>query len=383
MKNQIKNRIYLDNNATTAIDARVLESMLTELSYIPSNPSASHYFGQTAKQRLNGARETIASFLRVKPHEIIFTSGGTESMNMLIRGALHDDLSGHILSTNVEHSSVYNTLLRLTRIPNSHIDVSFLPAGLWGAVHPDAFQAALRKNTRLIVLSAVNSETGVKHDIEAIADIAYKAHIPLIIDGVALLGKELFILPQGVSAMGFSSHKFHGPKGTGFSFIRSSFKIDPLLLGGDQEFGMRAGTENLAGIIGMAKAIELLQTELPSATHRMAFLRDRLESGLLVRTNPVIVNGMGPRIANTCNLAFPDASGEDLLIALDMAGIAVSHGSACTSGALEPSRILTNMGIPYPIARSAIRFSLSRNTTEDEIDACIEHVSNIVSRLRS
>ena len=182
--------------------------------------------------------------------------------------------------------------------------------------------------------------------------------------------------------MGFSGHKFHGPKGTGFAFLRSSCKIPPLLTGGDQEFGMRAGTENLPGIIGMAKAIEILHNELPSATQRMALLRDKLESGLLVHANPVIVNSMGPRVVNTCNLSFPEAQGEDLLIALDMAGIAVSHGSACTSGALEPSRVLTNMGIPHHIARSAIRFSLSRFTTEKEIDTCIEQVSHIVKRLR-
>ena len=376
----MKKRIYLDNNASTGIDARVLDAMLEELSTQPSNPSSSHYFGQQARQRLQRARETIASFLNVKPHEILFTSGGTEAMNMLIRGALQGDRSSHVITSNVEHSCVYNTL---THLSTYGTDISFLSAGLLGAVHPDDVRAALRPTTRLIVLSAVNSETGVKHDIEAIAAIAEHANIPFIVDGVALLGKELFTIPHGVCAMGFSGHKFHGPKGTGFAFLRSSFKISPLLTGGDQEFGMRAGTENLSGIIGMAKAIELLRTELPSATHHMALLRDRLESGLLVHANPVIVNGMGPRTANTCNLSFPEAHGEDLLIALDMAGIAVSHGSACTSGALQPSRVLTNMGIPHHIARSAIRFSLSRYTTEQEIDACIEHVSSIVARLRS
>src|SRR5579862_123169 len=375
----MKNRIYLDNNATTGIDARVLDAMLAELSTLPSNPSSSHYFGQQARQRLQQARESIASFLHVKSHEILFTSGGTESLNMLIRGSLHNAKSAHVITTNVEHSCIYNTLSVLSA---SGIEVSFLSGGLLGAVHAEDIRAAIRPDTRLIIASAVNSETGVKQDIEAIAHIAHTAKIPFIVDGVALLGKELFTIPQGVSAMGFSAHKFHGPKGAGFAFLRSSFKIQPLLTGGDQEFGMRAGTENLPGIIGMAKAIELLHSELPSATHRMALLRDKLESGLLVHANPVIVNGMGSRVANTCNLSFPETQGEDLLIALDMAGIAVSHGSACTSGALEPSRVLTNMGIPHHIARSAIRFSLSRNTTEKEIDTCIEQVSRIVERLR-
>lgn len=373
-------RIYLDNNATTGVDPEVLEAMLPELSSLPGNPSSSHFFGQRAKKQLQKARETIASFLKVKPQEIIFTSGGTESMNTLIKGVLYGEPSGHVITTNIEHSCVYNTLsLQSER----GFDVSFLPSGLLGAVSPEEIKASLRPHTRLIVFSAVNNETGVKHNIDAIAQIAHEARIPFIVDAVSLLGKELFSIPQGVSGMGFSAHKFHGPKGIGFIYLKSSWKIHPLLTGGDQEFGTRAGSENLPGIIGMAKAIEILNTKLPSATHHMALLRDRLENGLLVRANPVIVNGMGPRIANTCNLSFPDVHGEDLLIALDMAGIAVSHGSACTSGALEPSRVLTQMGIPHSIARSALRFSLSRLTTEVEIDTCIEILADIVKRLRS
>jgi cysteine desulfurase len=372
-------RIYLDNNATTAIDARVLEAMLLELSSLPSNPSAYHYFGQQARQRLHQARETIAAFLKVQPREIIFTSGGTESMNMLICGILDTQPRGHIITTSIEHSCVYNTLCRFEK---RGWDLTFLPVGLLGAVHPEEVEAALRPDTRLIALSAVNSETGVKCDIDAIARIAQRAQVPFIVDAVAQLGKELFTIPQGVCGMGFSAHKLHGPKGAGFAFLRSSLKIAPLLTGGDQEFNMRAGTENLPGIIGMAKAIEILHSELPQATQHMALMRDRLENGLLVHADPVIINGMGPRIANTCNLSFPQTQGEDLLIALDMAGIAISHGSACSSGALEPSRVLTHMGIPHAIARSALRFSVCRTTTEAEIDKCTQAVAEIVSRDR-
>jgi len=376
-------RVYLDSNATTGVDPRVREVMLSELSVEPSNPSSVHFFGQQAKKKLTAARETIASFLQVKPQEILFTSGGTEAMNMLIRGILdrtpEGHVKGHVISTDVEHSSVYQTLCALQ--PKG-CALSFLPAGLWGAVQPEAIQSALRRDTRLIVLSAVNNETGVKHDIAAIAAIAEHAGVPLVVDGVALLGKELFSIPLGVSGMGFSGHKFHGPKGVGFAFLRSGVKISPLLTGGDQEFKMRAGTENLIGIIGMAQAIALLRNALPQATHQMALLRDRLENGLIARVDPVIVNGMGPRIANTSNLSFPDLQGEDLLIALDMAGIAVSHGSACAAGALEPSRVLTHMGVPPPIARSALRFSLSRWTTEAEIDHCLDVLTAIIKRLR-
>lgn len=376
----MKERIYLDNNGTTGVDPRVLEAMLPELSSIPSNPSSIHYFGQEAKNRLQKSRETIGAFFNVNPHEILFTSGGTEAINLLLRGFFSKEISGHAITSNVEHSCVYNTMKDLQE---KGLDVSYLPAGLLGAVEPEQIKKAICPNTRFIVLNAVNNETGIKHDLDAVAQIALEAGIPLIVDGVAWLGKELFTLHPGISGICFSGHKFHGPKGIGFAIIRPSLKLFPFITGGKQEYSLRAGTENLPGIVGLAKAIELLKLELPEATHRMAMLRDLLEAGLMQKSNPVVVNGMGKRICNTCNLSFPNDNGEDLLIALDMAGIAVSHGSACSSGALEPSRTLVSMGLPPPIARSAIRFSLSRNTTLDEIYRTIEIVSEIVHTLRN
>ncbi len=376
----MKKRIYLDNNATTGVDPRILEAMLPELSLTPSNPSSIHCFGQEARQRLQNSREIIAAFFQVKPHEVIFTSGGTEAMNLMLRGFFSKEISGHAITSNVEHSCVYNTLIALQK---RGLDVSLLPAGLLGAVPPEQIQNAIRSDTRFIVLSSVNSETGVKHDIDAIGEIALQSGIPLIVDGVAWLGKELFALHPGISGICFSGHKLHAPKGVGFAIVRSTMKIHPYLTGGQQEYSLRAGTENLPGIIGLAKAVELLKIELPEATERMAMLRDHLEAGLMQRSNPVVVNGIGKRICNTCNLSFPNDNGEDLLIALDMAGIAVSHGSACSAGALEPSRVLTNMGLSPQIARSAIRFSLSRNTTLEEIDVAIEITANIVANLRN
>jgi cysteine desulfurase len=375
----VKNKIYLDNNATTGVDPRVLEAMLSELSSIPSNPSSSHFFGQEAKRRLQTARETIACFFKVKSHEVVFTSGGTEAVNLVLRGFFPDEVSGHAITSNVEHSCVDHTMDELRK---KGLDVSFLPAGLHGAVLPEQIEKAIRPDTRFIALMAVNNETGVKHDLNAIGQIALQAKIPLIVDGVAWLGKESFTLHPGVAAICFSGHKFHAPKGVGFAIVRSSMKIHPLVTGGQQEFSLRPGTENLPGIIGLAKAIELLDVELPAATLRMAMLRDRLEAGLIERAAPVVVNGGGNRICNTCNLSFPDVSGEDLLIGLDMAGIAVSHGSACSAGALEPSRILLNMGVPHNIARSAVRFSLSRNTTLEEIDRTIDATAALVHQLR-
>lgn len=370
-------KIFLDNNATTGVDPRVLEAMLPCLSTMPANPSSAHYFGQEARNKLSRVRHEIAEFFQVKPTELIFTSGGTESLNMIFRGLFGFSPRGHIISSNVEHSSVFKTLQVLEKLG---CKVTYLPAGLWGVVKPEAVQAAITSDTSLIALGAVNNETGVQCDIEAIAKIAENAHITFVVDAVALLGKEPFSIPNGVSAMAFSAHKLHGPKGIGLAFIRSSLKLQPLLTGGDQEYSKRAGTENLPGILGFAEAIKCLKEELPGASLHMQSLRERLEKGLKDNLQDVLINGQGPRICNTANLSFPGADGESLLISLDRAGIAVSHGSACSSGALEPSRILINMGLSQQQARSSIRFSLSRWTTEQEIDTCVNAVVEIVSR---
>ncbi len=361
-------RVYLDNNASTAVDPLVLQATILALQAGQGNPSSIHAEGQTSRQMLLSARQTIASALQVKSKEIIFTSGGTEGLNTILRGVFQSYPTGHIITSNAEHASVYNTAQQLGA------DVTFLPAGLWGAVSPDAVKAALKPSTRLIALMAVNNETGVKTDIESIAAIAKEAGVFFLVDGVALLGKETFSIPDGVSAMCFSGHKLHAPKGVGFLVWRSRMKVPPLLTGGNQESGLRAGTENLAGIVGLATAVAMLKDVLPEATERMERLRDRLERGVLSRVPSAAVNGQGPRVVNTANISFGNREGEVLLMNLDRKGIAVSHGSACSSGALEPSRILLNMGIPPEHARSSIRFSLCRYTTEEEIDRCIEAV---------
>lgn len=371
-------RIYLDNNATTGVDPRVLEAMLQELSMMPANPSSTHFFGREARYRLLRAREQIAHFLRVKPQEVIFTSGGTESLNLILRGAFEHFPKGTVISSNVEHASVFHTLEAFKK---KGWQIHYLPAGPFGTVSVEQLEKALDANTRFIVLGAVNSETGVKIDLEKIAKLALFAGIPLVIDGIALLGKELFDIHEGVSAMAFSGHKIHAPKGIGFAVIRSSFRFPSVFTGGEQEYSRRAGTENLSGIIGLAKAIELLSLELPSATAKMQALRDRLEQGLKEKFPSLLINGTGPRICNTSNLCFPGVDGENLLMSLDLAGIAASHGSACSSGALEPSRVLINMGVSTQLARSAIRISLSRWTTDEEIKTCIETTSTLIEKL--
>ncbi len=370
-------KVYLDNNATTELDLRVLEAMLLDLKGAPANPSSVHSFGRKARSRLIKARQTIAQCLNVRPNEILFTSGGTESLNTLIRGAFAQGQTGHIITSDIEHSAVYNTVQALEK---KGCKATYLKTGLVGAISVSDLEKALTKETRLIVLSAVNSETGVKNDIEAIATIAERAKIPFIVDAVALFGKEAFTIPRGVSALAISGHKLHGPKGIGMSWVHSSFKCEPLLTGGDQEYGKRAGTENLSGILGLAKAIELLSSELPTATERMHTLRDMLESELQKKLGRVHVNGTGPRIVNCSNLAFEGFEGEELLMQLDLAGIAVSHGSACASGALEPSRVLTNMGVPQALARASLRFSLSRLTTPTEITHTINTLCSIIKK---
>lgn len=375
----MKHSIYLDNNATTEVAPQVLDAMIAELRKGPSNPSSIHAFGQEARNRLAKSRRLIASFFDVHPSEIIFTSGGTEAINMVLTGLKESLKDSHIISTDVEHSAVYKTLKGFQA---AGCNVAFLPVGLKGSVSVCEVEEAIQPNTRLIVLMAVNNETGVKTDIDQIALLAKQKGIPFVVDGVALMGKEAFHLSEGISAMCFSGHKFHAPKGIGFAVIRKGLKLVPMITGGSQEYERRAGTENLAGIIAVAEATRLLETDLQAATEQMQLLRDRLERGISSHVSDVSVNGLGPRVANTSNLAFPGIEGESLLIALDLAGVAVSHGSACSSGSLEPSRVLLNMGIPKKIANSSIRFSLSRFTTLQQIDDCVNIVVDLVKKLR-
>ncbi len=370
-------KIYLDNNGTTPLAREVIAAMQEVLTEIPLNPSSVHYFGQEAKKILTRSRDTIAHYLHVKPSELIFTSGGTEALNYLIRGFYALAPNGHIISSNVEHPAVRLTLADLERLGAK---VTYLPAGLSGAIRPEDLEAAITHQTKLIALTAVNNITGVKTDLEKIAQIADKHQIPLIVDGVQLLGKESFHIPHGVAGMAFSSHKIHGPQGSGLAFLRSRYKLPLLITGGAQEMGRRGGTENIPGIVGFAKAVELLHTALPKATTHMQLLRDRLIEGISHAAQNIVVHGQGPRICNTAHIGFPGIDGETLLLQLDLAGVAASHGSACSSGGLEPSPILLEMGIPSKLAAASIRFSLSRFTTQNDIDLTIEVISQLLHK---
>ena len=373
-------RVYLDNNSTTPMDTRVAECMHQAMLSTFGNPSSVHSYGQEARAQLARARRTIAKAFSVKPTEVVFTSGGTEGLNLLIRGLLGSDFSSkHVVSSDLEHAAVFNTLRQLE---SGGLSVSYLSGGSWGAVTAEQVKEAIQANTRLIVLTAANNETGVKTDIEAIAKLAKEVDIPFLVDGVAFIGKETFVIPDGVSAVTMSGHKFHASKGTGLFILKKGIAFQPCVCGGGQEGQKRSGTENLPGILGLVKAIELIQEEMPAAQEKMLELREHLEKRLKDSLDSVHVNGEGPRISNTANIAFEGVDGESLLMHLDMNGVATSHGSACSSGALEPSRVLMNMGYPRERAASSLRFSVSRMTSKEEVDQACDVIIALVNELK-
>lgn len=352
--------IYLDNNASTPLDPYVKDVIVQEMGYQIDNPSSMHKFGQEAKKRLDKARRKIADYFKVKLTDVVFTSSGTEAMNFLIRSQLHNK-KGHVISSAVEHSAVYNLLKSL------NLDVTFLTPSSTGEIAPSQVFEALRPDTILVALMAVNNETGVKTDIHTIAK---GLKIPFVVDGVQWLGKEPIELPPQVTGIGFSGHKIHAPPGIGLAIIRS--KQSPLIYGGAQEFSMRGGTENMLGIMGLMAAFEKL-------SYIDSKPRDHFEKRILEALPQAKINGEN-RVGNVSNITFPGIDGETLLIKLDQKGLAASLGSACSSGAIEPSRVLIGMGLSYKLAKSSLRFSFSRMNTLDEAEKAaqivIESVSN-------
>jgi cysteine desulfurase len=364
--------IYLDNNATTFLDPEVFAALHPLLREGVGNPSSIHQWGQRAKGLLLDSHRQCAHFFGVAPDEMIFTSGATEGLNLLLHNIPRDR---HVITSSLEHAAVIEPL------KGCGASVTYLdPLPGKGSVCVGQVKSAIQENTGMIIFSVANNETGIKTEIEAIAQLAEEAHIPFVVDGVSLLGKASFHLPKGVSAACFSGHKIHAPQGIGVAIVKKPFKASPLIVGGPQQRGLRAGTENLPGIVGFTKALTLLDDKW---IEKMATLRDRLEEGLLANLDDVVIHGKDePRICNTSNIAFLGVDGETLLMALDLAGLAASHGSACSSGALEPSRVLLHMGIDSRVARSSLRFSLSRFTTQEEIERSITLITQTVKRLR-
>jgi cysteine desulfurase len=373
-------RIYLDHNATTPMDPQVIEVLKESLKHFWGNPSSVHTWGQHAKAALQEAQRRIACELNVTPQQLVFTSGATEALNMTIRGVCSRYTNGHIISSTVEHAAVMATLAEMERIG---FTVTYVPVGEYGAADPAAVRAALRSDTRLLIFMAANNETGVKSDLEALASIAEEAGVPLIVDGVAMLGKENLPQLKGAIIWCFSGHKIHGPLGIGLAALAPGIRLQPLITGGTQQYGRRGGTENVPAILGFAAALDCVKAALPAATQQIRELRDYFEQSLLSRLEGVLINGSGPRVANTSNLAFEGVDGESLLYLLNEKGVAASMGSACSSGALEPSHVLIQMGYQRSRVLSSLRFSLSRMTTRAEIERAVVAIAACVVKLRN
>jgi cysteine desulfurase len=382
--------IYLDHNATTPVLPVVLEAMLPYLASEFGNPSSAHYFGQRASQAIEGAREAVAALIGARSSEIVFTSGGTEADNAAILGVVGHaqrtpKQSGrsplHVITTAIEHDAVLNACRALGA---RGVSVTYVPAERDGIVSLDAIRSALRPETALISVMHANNEIGTLQPIEELGQIAAEADIPFHTDAVQSAGKiPIDVNRFGVDLLSLSAHKFYGPKGVGALFVRKAVDIDPLLYGGGNERGRRAGTENVAAIVGLGKACELARCDMAEASAHLCELRNRLEEGLLARIHGARINGdPARRVPNTSSLMLPGVESESLVIALDLAGVACSAGAACSSGAVDPSHVLTAIGLAAAEARASLRFSVGRANTQEEIDKALELIPAAVARQR-
>jgi cysteine desulfurase len=376
--------VYFDHNATTPLAPEVTEVVVSCLGRTFGNASSIHYFGQEAKQRLEAARRSLASLIHAHPSEIVFTAGGTEADNLALLGiaraaALRCGKPGHAITSAIEHPAV---LAACAQLEKEGFEITRLPVGSAGMVDPADVRAALRPETALISVMHANNETGVIQPIEEIARIAREAGVPFHVDGVQALGKlPIDVKALGVDLYSVSAHKLYAPKGVGALYVRKGVRLHPLLFGGHHERDRRPGTENVPGIAGFGAAAQLAAMHGPE-TARIGELRNRLEQAVLERIPETGVNGSGPRVPNTTNIYFDGIDGEALVIALDLRGFAVSTGSACSSGAVTPSHVLTAMGLPAERSRASIRFSLGLGNTAEQVDALTNALEESVIHLR-
>lgn len=374
--------IYLDNNATTRPAPQVVEAMMPYLSEWYGNPSSVHRFGQRSRQAIDAARAQAAAAIECAESELLFTGGGTESINTALRGLLAArSPRKRIVTSTVEHSATRELCAQLAREGAEVVEV---PVDREGALDLDRLREAVDENTALATIMWANNETGVLFPVGEIARICRVARVPFHCDGTQAVGKiPVNVADQVIDAMSFASHKFHGPKGVGGLFVRRGLRIRPLLIGGPQERSRRGGTENVPGIVGMGAAAELAVAALPEM-RRVAELRDRLERGILARIDDAHVNGRTDhRLPNTTNIGFARLEAEAILLLLSEQGICASAGAACSSGSLEPSNVLKAMGIDARVAHGAIRFSLSRYSTDAEIDHALDVLPGLIARLRT
>ncbi len=378
-------RVYLDHNATTPVHPTVVEAMTKVLREDFGNPSSVHHFGQRAKSVMDQARSSVASLIGADPSEVVFTSGGTESDNFAIRGAaeaLDATRRRHLIATTIEHEAVLNTLKALARRGRP---TTLLRVDGTGIVAPDALKEALTDDTAVVSVMHANNEIGTIQPILELARIAHDRGALFHTDAVQTAGKvTVDVKAFDVDLLSISAHKFYGPKGVGALWIRRGLRLLPVLTGGKHERSRRAGTENVAGIVGMGVAATLAAAKIDEEAKRISTLRDRLEEGVLRAVPGTIVNGArSPRVPNTTNISFDRIEAESLLIALDLEGVAVSTGSACSSGTLEPSHVLKAMGFPPHRTQNSIRFSLGAANTEADVDRVVAILPGIVDKLRS
>lgn len=377
------NKIYFDNAATTPVRKEVVDAMLPYFTENFGNPSSVYQIAQINKKAVDEARETIAQALGAQANEIFFTSGGSEADNWAIKGIaqVNKNKGNHIITSKIEHHAVLHTCEYLEK---NGFEVTYLDVDENGMVHPEAVEAAIKESTILISIMYANNEIGTINPIKEIGAIAKAHKIPFHTDAVQAVGQvRIDVKDQNIDLLSLSGHKINGPKGMGVLYIRRGLKIENLIHGGAQERGRRAGTENVAGIVGLAKAMEIAYTDFDAKIEKMTALRDKLIKGILENIPYTKLNGHPTmRLANNSNIGVEYVEGESLLLLLDMNGIAGSSGSACTSGSLDPSHVLLGIGIPHERAHGSIRFTLGSQNTEEEVDKVIEVMPGIVQRMR-
>lgn len=387
------NRVYLDYNATTPVAPEVLDAMLPYFCADFGNASSIHTFGQNARAAVEAAREQVAALIGARAQEIFFTSGGTESDNHAIFGIVSSSSTSssslassrsarpHIITSFVEHEAVLNACQALEK---QGVDVTYLHVDQDGSVNLEDLRAALRKETVLITIMHANNELGTVQPLEEIGRVAKQADVCFHTDAVQSAGKTPIDVERfQLDLLSLSGHKLYAPKGVGALYVRGGTRLKQLLYGGHHQRGVRPGTENVAGIVGLGKAAEIARHSLANDAKRLTALRDQLEHGLLRRVPHSRINGgHAVRTPNTANLVFPGVEGEALLIALDLRGLACSTGAACSSGAVEPSHVLTAIGLPAEEARASLRFSLGRHTTQADIDFAMQVIPAVVAQLR-
>lgn len=378
------NRIYMDNAATTRVTEPVMQAMLPYLTDVFGNPSSVHSFGRDARRALDAARAQVADALGAKPNEIYFTGCGTEADNWAIRGAAYARKSRgrHIITSAIEHHAVLHTCEQLEK---EGFEVTYLGVDEYGLVNPADLESAMREDTTLVSVMTANNEIGSIQPIVELAAIA-KAHGALFhTDAVQAIGSVKFDVKQmGIDMLSLSGHKFHSPKGVGALYIRNGVKIERLIQGGAQERTQRAGTENLASIVGMGKAIEIAAEKVDEHNAYLTGLRDHMISRILTEIPATRLNGHAEkRLPGNVNVSIRYIEGEALLLSMDIKGVAASSGSACTSGSLDPSHVLLAIGLPHEIAHGSLRLSLSEDNTMEEIDYAVDSLKEIVTRLRN